>query len=73
MTFQTCHSCGGDLSTIPVKRKLFTQFVMTVVRCRQCGLRTTLLTHRMIVVGKPLRRLPDTSEKRNKMRRSARF
>jgi hypothetical protein len=46
MMCTSCPSCGGDLSAVPVKRKLFTQFLMEVVRCPQCRLRTTFLTIR---------------------------
>jgi hypothetical protein len=46
MMCKTCPSCGGDLSGVRLKRKLFTQFVSKVVRCPQCKLRTTVLTIR---------------------------
>jgi hypothetical protein len=44
MMCTSCPSCGGDLSAVPVTRKLFTQFLMKVVRCPHCRLRTTFLT-----------------------------
>ena len=53
MTFKTCRSCGADLSPAQEQRKLFTQFLMKVVRCPQCRLRTTLLTRREILSRKP--------------------
>jgi hypothetical protein len=58
MTFKTCRSCGRDLSRVPVKRKLFTQFMMKVVRCPHCRLRTTqVVARRVLVGGMPARRL----------------
>jgi hypothetical protein len=55
MTFRTCASCGGDLTGVAVEQKLFRQFLMKVVRCPQCRLRTTVLT---------LRKLVDTRKRR---------
>jgi hypothetical protein len=46
MMCKTCPSCGGDLSGVRLKRKLFTQFVSNVLRCPHCRLRTTFLTIR---------------------------
>jgi hypothetical protein len=43
MTFKTCFSCGGALSAVLTKRRLFAQFLMKVVRCPHCRLRTTVL------------------------------
>jgi hypothetical protein len=52
MMCKACPSCGGDLSSVPVKQKRFTQFLVKVVRCPHCSLRTTLLTRRKAMSGK---------------------
>jgi hypothetical protein len=71
MTFKTCRSCGAELSPAQVQRKLFTQFVVKVARCPLCRLRTTLITRRKVVSGKPhvpirrdLSQSPDLSDLR---------
>jgi hypothetical protein len=46
MICTSCRSCGADLSAVPGKGQLFTQFLMKVVRCPHCRLRTTVLTLR---------------------------
>ena len=68
MTFKTCRSCGGDLSGVQAKRKLFTQFVMKVVRCPQCKLRNTYLISRNSVGGKPACGFEDSLEDMTKRR-----
>jgi hypothetical protein len=62
MTFKTCPSCGGDLSVAPVKKKLFSQFLMKVLRCPHCRQRTTFLTHRALVGIKPAQGLRNVLE-----------
>jgi hypothetical protein len=49
MKCKTCPSCGGDTSTVPVKKRLSAQFLVEVFRCRHCKARTTLLTTRKFV------------------------
>jgi hypothetical protein len=46
MRLKICPSCAGDTSTVPVKKRLFAQFSMKVIRCPHCKLRATFLTIR---------------------------
>jgi hypothetical protein len=46
MKCNTCPSCGIDRSTARVKKRQFTQFMVEVIRCPLCKLRTTFLTLR---------------------------
>jgi hypothetical protein len=41
-----CFSCGGDTSTVPLKKRKFADFVVKVIRCPHCKLRQTIITIR---------------------------
>jgi hypothetical protein len=62
----SCPACGGNTSGVPVKKRLFAQFVMKVVRCPHCQLRQTYLTRRKFVGSKPACELEDALEKKIK-------
>jgi hypothetical protein len=41
-----CPSCGAVRSIVRVKKRQFSQFLVRVICCPQCKLRTTFLTFR---------------------------
>jgi hypothetical protein len=49
MRINTCPNCGCDISAVPMKKRLFAQFQMKVVRCPRCKQRRTFLKRREFI------------------------
>jgi hypothetical protein len=61
------------LRAVVISLLFLSQFWMKVLQCRQCRLRTTLLTRRKFLGSEPARRMRNAREQRNQMRWSGRF